>query len=119
MGCQSGLSPFGPAPGNARDRSPDLWQIKDLSHRNEVASLSTFTVPPVHREGWKFVALFAAVAVVLFILWEPLGWVGVIATCWCAYFFRDPARITPNREGLVISPADGVVQMIQPAIPPA
>ena len=81
--------------------------------------MSTFTVPPIHREGWRFVALFAVVTVVLFYLWQPLGWVGVILTLWCAYFFRDPARITPNRDGLVISPADGVVQMIQPAIPPA
>ncbi|MGH6893794.1 MAG: phosphatidylserine decarboxylase [Dongiaceae bacterium] len=81
--------------------------------------MSTFTVPPIHRDGWRFVALFAIVAALLFLLWEPLGWAGVILTCWCAYFFRDPARVTPNRPGLVISPADGVVQMIQPAIPPA
>jgi len=82
--------------------------------------LSTFTVPPLHRDGWRFVALFAVVTAVLFLwIWEPLGWIGVILTCWCAFFFRDPARVTPNRPGLVISPADGVVQMIQPAIPPA
>jgi len=81
--------------------------------------LSTFTVPPIHRDGWRFVALFAVVTAVLFWIWEPLGWIGVILTCWCAFFFRDPARVTPNRPGLVISPADGVVQMIQPAIPPA
>jgi phosphatidylserine decarboxylase len=84
-----------------------------------VIFLSTFTVPPIHRDGWRFVALFAAASVLLFWLWEPLGWVGVILTCWCAFFFRDPARVTPNRPGLVVSPADGVVQMIQPAIPPA
>jgi len=81
--------------------------------------LSTFTVPPLHREGWRFVGLFAVGAALLFWLWEPLGWLGVILTAWCAYFFRDPARVTPNRPGLIISPADGVVQMIQPAIPPA
>ena len=81
--------------------------------------MSTFTVPPLHREGWRFVGLFAVGAALLFWLWEPLGWLGVILTAWCAYFFRDPARVTPNRPGLVISPADGVVQMIQPAIPPA
>jgi phosphatidylserine decarboxylase len=104
-----------------------MWQINALSagpglragpRRSEVACLSTFTVPPVHKEGWRFVAIFAVVTLVLFFLWEPLGWIGVIATLWCAYFFRDPARVTPTRDGLVISPADGVVQMIQPAIPP-
>jgi phosphatidylserine decarboxylase len=81
--------------------------------------LSTFTVPPLHREGWRFVGLFAVGAALLFWMWEPLGWLGLILTAWCAYFFRDPARVTPNRPGLVISPADGMVQMIQPAIPPA
>lgn len=49
----------------------------------------------------------------------PLGLIGLVLTLWCAYFFRDPDRVTPNRAGLVISPADGVVQMIQPAVPPA
>ncbi|HNB29075.1 MAG TPA: phosphatidylserine decarboxylase family protein, partial [Alphaproteobacteria bacterium] len=60
-----------------------------------MASLSTFTVPPIHREGWRFVAMFAVVTLVLFYLWQPLGWLGVILTLWCAYFFRDPARVTP------------------------
>lgn len=73
---------------------------------------------PIHRDGWRFVALFAVVAVFLALLWPPLGWVGAIATAWCIYFFRDPPRVTPTREGLVVSPADGVVQMIQPAVPP-
>ncbi len=49
---------------------------------------------------------------------EPFGWLGVIMTTWCVYFFRDPERITPTRDGLIISPADGVVQMIEEAIPP-
>jgi phosphatidylserine decarboxylase len=84
-----------------------------------VAFLSTFTVPPIHKEGWRFVAIFAVVTAILFVIWEPLGWLGVILTLWCCYFFRDPTRITPTREGLVISPADGIIQMIQPAIPPA
>ncbi len=73
---------------------------------------------PIHREGWKFIAIFAIVTLVLFWVAEPLGWLGVILTCWCAYFFRDPPRVTPVREGLLISPADGVVQMIERAVPP-
>jgi len=80
--------------------------------------LSTF-VKPMHREGYRFVAIFAAVTAVLFYLAEPLGWVGVCLTVWCYYFFRDPQRVTPLREGLMISPADGVVSMIGPAVPPA
>ena len=47
-----------------------------------------------------------------------LGIAGVVLTLWCVYFFRDPERITPVREGLIISPADGVVKMIDKAPPP-
>jgi phosphatidylserine decarboxylase len=65
------------------------------------------------------VAIFAVATALLWWLAMPLGLLGVVLTLWCAYFFRDPDRITPNRAGLVISPADGVVQMIQPAVPPA
>jgi phosphatidylserine decarboxylase len=74
---------------------------------------------PINRAGWPFIAIFAALTVVAAYFNEPAGWVGVILTTWCTYFFRDPDRFTPTREGLVISPADGVVQMIQEAIPPA
>lgn len=74
---------------------------------------------PIHREGHKYLVLFALVTLLLFLVWQPLGWIGVIATAWCAYFFRDPERVTPVREGLIISPADGVVQSVTDAIPPA
>jgi len=74
---------------------------------------------PIHRDGWLFVAGFAIVTLILALLWAPLGWVGAILTVWCAYFFRDPPRIVPTRAGLVVSPADGVVQMIEAAVPPA
>src|SRR5579859_2931897 len=83
----------------------------------EQSSFEQFLMP-LHPEGWRFVALFALVTLVLFWLWSPLGWIGVVLTVWCACFFRDPARVTPSREGLVISPADGVVQMIVQAPPP-
>ena len=81
-------------------------------------SLAKQLAIPVHPEGWRFVAIFAAVTLLLFWLWTPLGWLGVVLTIWCALFFRDPVRITPNRPGLVVSPADGVVQSIGPAPPP-
>lgn len=79
----------------------------------------TSTLVPVHREGWRFVAIFAAVTLVLFWLdLETLAWLGALATAWCAYFFRDPERVTPLRDGLVISPADGRVSMIEDVTPP-
>ncbi len=76
-------------------------------------------ITPIHPEGYIFIAAFAVLALILDWLWSPLGWIGGIATLWCAYFFRDPARVTPMREGLVISPADGVISSIGFFVPPA
>ncbi|MDF3416481.1 phosphatidylserine decarboxylase [Sulfitobacter sp. M57] len=72
---------------------------------------------PMHNEGRKFVAIFAAITAVLFFVWAPLFWLGVGATVWCYYFFRDPVRVIPQQEGLVISPADGVVSLIEDVAP--
>ena len=83
-----------------------------------VSMLSTF-VKPMHPEGRKFVAIAAAITLVLFALWEPLGWIGTGLTVWVYYFFRDPERVTPDRAGVMVSPADGVVSLLEPAIPPA
>lgn len=76
-------------------------------------------IKPMHAEGRKFVAIFAAISVILALIWEPLGWLGLGLTIWCYYFFRDPKRATPTRDGLVISPADGIVSLIEKAVPPA
>ena len=73
---------------------------------------------PIHPAGWPFIALFAAGTVALNLFSDALGIAGVVLTLWCVYFFRDPERITPVREGLIISPADGVVKMIDKAPPP-
>ncbi len=74
---------------------------------------------PIHRAGWPFIALFAAGTVALNMAYDTLGVVGAVLTLWCIYFFRDPDRVTPARDGLIISPADGMVQMIDKAPPPA
>ena len=73
---------------------------------------------PVAREGYLFIAAFAVLTLLLYAVWEPLGFVGLLLTIWCIYFFRNPDRVTPTREWLVITPADGVVQMIVDAPPP-
>lgn len=79
--------------------------------------LSTF-VKPMHREGIKFVATFAIITAGLFWLTPYLGWPGVGLTVWCYYFFRDPERFPPEGKDLVISPADGIISLIEPAVPP-
>lgn len=75
-------------------------------------------IKPMHPEGIRFVAIFAAIAVGLFLLSSILGWIGVGLTVWCYYFFRDPERVTSARPRLIVSPADGIVSLIEPAVPP-
>ena len=73
---------------------------------------------PIHPQGFPFIGGFALASLILFLVWTPLGWIGTLATAWCAYFFRDPIRVTPLREGLVVSPADGRVSRVVNAVPP-
>ena len=83
-----------------------------------IQSIST-SFAPIHREGWRFIAIFVAITLLFFWLgFQPMGWLGVLLTAWCAYFFRDPERVTPLAEGLVISPADGRISAIENVIPP-
>jgi phosphatidylserine decarboxylase len=76
-------------------------------------------IPPIHPEGYPFIGGFALASLFLFWLWTPLGWIGCLLTVWCALFFRDPVRVTPVREGVVVSPADGRVSLISMVLPPA
>jgi phosphatidylserine decarboxylase len=75
-------------------------------------------IVPITPEGYPFIGGFALVSLVLFWLWSPLGWLGTLATIWCAYFFRDPPRVTPVRDGLVVAPADGRVSQVTTVVPP-
>lgn len=74
---------------------------------------------PIHREGYPFILIGAAASALLLWLVPPLGWICVLITVWICYFFRDPERVTPVREGLLVSPADGRVCLVGPAVPPA
>src|ERR1700722_9390886 len=75
-------------------------------------------IAPIHPLGYPFIGGFALASLILFWLWPPLGWIGTLVTLWCAYFFRDPPRVTPLRDGIVVAPADGRINRIGKAVPP-
>jgi phosphatidylserine decarboxylase len=73
---------------------------------------------PIHREGWLFIALFAAINILAFLFSAWLGVILLPLTLWCVAFFRDPERITPDEPGLIICPADGRMLPVVEAVPP-
>jgi phosphatidylserine decarboxylase len=89
-----------------------------MNDRNSVLDSVTNAFVPIHRDGHKFIAIAALITLILFLVVPPLGWIGVIATGFCAYFFRDPDRVVPQRQGAVVSPADGKIAAIAEAVPP-
>jgi len=74
---------------------------------------------PIHREGWPFIAVFAAVNLFAFLIAHWLGAALLPLTVWCVAFFRDPERVTPEGANLIICPADGKLLPIVEAAPPA
>lgn len=89
-----------------------------MSAVNSFKDMMSEVLVPVHRDGYKFIAIGAVVTLLLFLLIEPLGWLAALVTLWIVYFFRDPDRVTPLRQGLVIAPADGKVIAIGRVRPP-
>lgn len=80
--------------------------------RGLFATIKGTLIQPTHAAGWPFILIFALITVGLTFLSNELGLMGLAATLWCYYFFRDPRRVTPNRLGLVIAPACGTVTAI-------
>lgn len=76
----------------------------------DAIKLATF---PIHKEGYKFILIFAIGAIILALLSDILGLAGLVLTLWCIFFFRDPERFTPQDDRAIISPADGVVTKIE------
>jgi phosphatidylserine decarboxylase len=89
-----------------------------VADRHSLFDTITDNIAPVHKDGYKFIAIGAGVSLLLFLLWPPLAWLVVLATAWVVYFFRDPVRVTPLRDGLIVAPADGRVCAIDRVRPP-
>lgn len=90
-----------------------------MAERHSLIDTIADSVVPVHNDGYKFLAIGVAVALFFFWFWPPLAWVVVLVTAWIAYFFRDPPRVTPLRDGLIVAPADGRISAIERVTPPA
>ena len=90
-----------------------------MSERHGILDAIYDSLCPVHPDGHKFIAIGAVAALFFLWLWPPLGLVLALVTAWIIYFFRDPARVTPLRDGLVVSPADGRISSIEKVRPPA
>lgn len=76
-------------------------------------------ITPIHKEGYPFIIIAVVITLLLLAIAEPMGWIAVVLTAFCIYFFRNPERVVPDREGLLVSPADGVVQKIEKVLPPS
>ncbi len=89
-----------------------------MSDRHSLLDTILDIFVPIHSDGHKFVAIGLLVTLLGFFIWDPIGWLAAGITAWICYFFRDPDRVTPLRDGLVISPADGRVSLIEKVRPP-
>jgi len=87
---------------------------------NHIHDLLKVVLVPIHKEGFKFILIFSFVTIIFALMSNALGTIGLVLTLWCIFFFRDPERFTPKGENFIISPADGVINLIeQNATPPS
>ena len=68
--------------------------------------------PKVHSEGYRFLVIFVISTIILYFIHGFLGFIGIVLTIWCYYFFRDPERVSINDDNYLTSPADGLVLQV-------
>jgi phosphatidylserine decarboxylase len=73
---------------------------------------------PIHADGWPFIGVALIVTIILFLIWQPLGWLALAGTAWVAAFFRDPWRVSPQASGLALAPSDGEIVAVGVSPPP-
>ena len=94
-------------------------RMSSLDTRPDTTPSARWRWPSVHPEGRKYAVIAGGITLLLFLLVsQPLGWLGVGLTIWVCAFFRDPIRAVPQGEGLIVAPADGLITMIEPVVPP-
>ena len=81
-------------------------------------SWQRYLLPPVHPEGVKIVGVALAIVLVMGLLSKFFLIIGIPALAFVYYFFRNPKRISPEGDDLILAPADGVVSNITPVVPP-
>ncbi len=90
-----------------------------MKFKDHMRQITETIFVPIHPAGWPFILIFAFVSIMLAMIEDDLGFLGLVLTAWCVYFFRNPDRTVPQRKGLIVSPADGIVSMITKAPLPA
>ncbi len=68
---------------------------------------------PIHKEGYKFILIFGLATIILALFSDTIGLIGFVLTLWCIFFFRDPERVIPVEENVLVSPADGYVTRVE------
>ena len=72
-----------------------------------------YFIPNIHEDGYLFISISLLITLLIFKRYRYLGYIGIVLSVWCVFFFRDPERITLLEDGIVVSPADGKIQRIE------
>jgi phosphatidylserine decarboxylase len=67
---------------------------------------------PIHPKGLPFIAIAAAITLLLFFFSGYAGIAGMVMLTFCTYFFRNPNRMVPQGEGIILATGDGVISHI-------
>lgn len=98
-----------------KKESYDFSKIVDTL-KDVVKSVINYFKTPIHKEGYPFIVVFFAMALVLGLVSDFLAKVFVLLGLFCLFFFRNPKRYTSENEGLIVSPADGTVCKIEEGV---